>query len=144
MSDEWTAAQATTGFFDIQDEPGSLDVVAVQFANVAADTPELLANAIAARENLVVSEPEAVEVDGREAIKLVVETTDPPDTNPPVFRPVLDISAGPLAIASARRLEVTLVDVDGEVLALLVGGSVAEWGRALEIAAPVVDSVVFE
>ena len=39
---------------------------------------------------------------------------------------------------------VTLVDVDGEVLAILVGGSVVDWDRALEMAAPVVDSVVFE
>ncbi len=144
VSDDWTAAQATTGFFDIQNEPGSLDVVAVQFANVSADSPEALAAAIQARENLFVSEPETVEVDGRVAIRLVVETTDPPGTNPPVFRPVLDIAAGPLSIASARRLVVTLVDVDGDVLAILVGGSVVDWDRALEIATPVVDSVVFE
>ncbi len=144
VNDDWTAAQATTGFFDIQDEPGSLDVVAVQFANVAAESPALLAAAIQTRENLLVSEPEAVAVDGREAIRLVVETTDPPDTSPPIFRPVLDIAAGPLSIASARRLVVTLVDVDGEVLAILVGGSVADWDRALEMADPVVDSVVFE
>jgi len=152
IGDGWTAAQATTGFFDIQDEPGSLDVVAVQFARTGAAFADLLAQAIAKRDNLSVSEPETVSIDGFEGLRLTIETTDPIDTNLPIFRPVLDIDAGPLSIASGRRLQVTLLDVpelgtigpSNTVLAILVGGSIAEWDRTLEVATPVVESIEFD
>jgi hypothetical protein len=53
----------------------------------------------------------------------------------------MTIPPGPLSIASGRRLEVTLLDMDGSVLAILVGGSMAEWDRALELSRPVLQSV---
>jgi hypothetical protein len=74
-------------------------------------------------------------------LRVVVETTDPADTDPPVFRQVMTVPAGPLSIGSGRRLEVTLLDMHGSVLAILVGGSIAEWERALERSRPVLDSV---
>ncbi len=142
IGDGWTAAQATAGFFDIQDEPGSLDVVAVQFGNVTeADTAAEAAANVAARSDLVVSEPDDVKVDGVPGIRLVIETTDPLDKTPPIFHTVITLTPGAVSIASARRLELTLLDVDGSVLAIMVGGSIAEWDRALEMATPVVESV---
>jgi hypothetical protein len=53
----------------------------------------------------------------------------------------LIVPPGPLSIASGRRLEVTLLDMDGSVMAILVGGSIAEWARALELSRPVLKSV---
>ena len=142
VDEGWTAEQATSGFFDIQDDPGSLDVVAVQFANVVGEAPaaEVVAE-IQANPQLRVGEPESVEIGGLEGTRVVVETTDPPETNPAVFRPVLVVAAGPLSIASARRLQVNLFDTPDGVLAVLVGGSMAGWDRALDLAAPVLDSV---
>jgi hypothetical protein len=142
VDDGWTAEQVASGFFDIQDDPGSLDVVAVQFANVVGDASadELVAE-IRANPQLTVSEPESVAVGGLEGTRVVVETTDLPETDPPVFRPVLVVGAGPLSIASARRLQVNLFDTSTGVLAILVGGSIAEWDRALAMSGPVLDSV---
>jgi len=138
----WTAEQAGSGFFDIQDEPGSLDVVAVQFANVVGDASadEVIAE-IQANAQLSASDPESVEIGGLEGTRIVVETADPAESDPPVFRPVLVVAAGPLSIASGRRLQVNLFDTPNGVLAILVGGSKAEWDRALEMSAPVLDSV---
>jgi hypothetical protein len=138
----WTAVQATEGFFDIQDKPNSVDVVAVQFGNVAeADTAEEAAANVAERPNLTVSQPEDVTIDGVPGIHLVVETTDPANTSPPVFRPVIRLTPGDVSIASARRLDLSLLDVDGQVLAVMVGGSIAKWDRALRLATPVIESV---
>jgi hypothetical protein len=140
--DGWTAEQSAPGFFDIEDEPGSLDVVAVQFGNlVGPETAEAAVAEIAARDNLTVTEAVPIAVDGVTGLQVVVETTDPPDTDPPVFRQVMTVPPGPLSIASGRRLQATLLDMDGSVLAILVGGSIAEWDRALESSRPVLESV---
>jgi hypothetical protein len=142
VGDGWTAQQSAPGFFDIEDDPGSLDVVAVQFANVVGpETADSAAAEIAARDDLSVTEAVPIAIDGITGLRVVVETTDPADTDPPVFRQVMTVPAGPLSIGSGRRLEVTLLDMDGEVLAILVGGSIAEWERALELSRPVLDSV---
>jgi hypothetical protein len=137
----WTAIQATSGFFDLQDVPGSLDVVAVQFADVAAATPEEAVAEIRGRDKLVVSDTNMTEVDGYAGLHLTVETSDPADTDPPIFRPVLTIAPGPISIASGRRLDITLVDVNGAVLGIFIGGSIAKWHHALDIGEPVVASV---
>jgi hypothetical protein len=132
VGEGWTAEQATSGFFDIQDDPGSLDVVAVQFANLAGDaSADEVITQIRNNAALSVGEPESVEVGGLEGTRVVVETTDPPEADPPVFHPILTVAAGPLSIASGRRLQVNLFDTPEGVLAILVGGSVAEWDRAL-------------
>jgi hypothetical protein len=138
----WTATQAATGFFDIEDDPGSLDVVAVQFGNVVGvgSASEAVAE-ISESSDLTSTIAEPVTIDGYGGLRVVVQTTDAVDTDPPVFRPVLNVPAGPLSIASGRRLQATVLDVDDGVLAILVGGSIAEWDHALEIATPVVESI---
>jgi hypothetical protein len=142
VGDGWTAQQSAPGFFDIEDDPGSLDVVAVQFANVVGpETADAAAAEIAALDDLSVTEAVPIAIDGITGLRVVVETTDPADTDPPVFRQVMTVPAGPLSIGSGRRLEVTLLDMHGSVLAILVGGSIAEWERALERSRPVLDSV---
>jgi hypothetical protein len=142
VGEGWTTEQQSAGFFDIQDDPGSPDVVAVQWANVqGAETPEDVVNEILEKTDLRVSDPVPVAIDGITGLRVIVDTTDPADTDPPVFHPVLTVTPGPLSIASGRRLEATLLDMDGSVLAVLVGGSVAEWDRALEMSRPVLDSM---
>lgn len=138
----WTAAQALPGFFDIQDDPGSLDVIAVQFANVVrAESAAEAAQSIEDRPNVSVRGFEQLTIGDYRGVRLVAETTDPADRPTPIFRPVLDSRPGALSIASGRRLQVNLLDVDGAVLAILVGGSIAEWGRTMEVATPILDSI---
>ncbi len=142
VGDGWTAEQSRSGFFDIEDDPGSLDVVAVQFANlVGPETAEAAVAEIAARDGLSMTEAVPIAIDGVTGLQVVVDTTDPADTDPPIFRPVLTVPPGPLSIGSGRRLQVSLLDLDGSVLAILVGGSIAEWDRALELSRPVLESM---
>jgi len=142
VDEGWTTVQQTAGFFDIQDEPGSLDVVAVQFGNVVGtDVAKVVANDLADNVDFANGGVEGVEIDGYEGFRVTLESTDPLDTNPPIFHPVIRLTPGDVSIASARRLDLTLLDVDGEVLAIMVGGSIAEWDHAMEIATPVIESV---
>ena len=141
VGEGWTHEQRTAGFFDIQDEPGSLDVVAVQFANVDHETLDAAVAELTDQPNIRILEKDSSTIDGRTGVVIVVETTDPPETDPALFRPVLTTAAGPVSIASGRRLWVSLLPVENGVLAVMVGGSIAEWRRALALAEPVLESV---
>jgi hypothetical protein len=139
----WTAEQAYPGFFDIEDDPGSPDVITVQFGNVTgALNAAAVVAAIAADTRLLATDPVNVRIGGQNGVQVVVDTTDPADSSPPIFRPVLTVAPGPLSIASGRRLQITLVDVDNGILAVLVGGSIRKWDSTLQLAEPVIDSLV--
>lgn len=142
----WTAEQLAAGFFDVEQDAGSVDVIAVQFGQVVGhDSAQAAATAIAENVNLVVqSGPEEVALGGNSGIQVTVDTVDPPDTQPPVFRQVVSVAAGPLSIASGRRLQLTFVDTDAGVLAVLVGGSIRNWDATLEAVTPVLDSLTIE
>ena len=139
----WTAEQTATGFFDVQRGAGTLDVIAVQFARVldAASAAEAAATIEGNPQLSVVSGPAPVSIGGFDGIQIVVDTADPPDTQPVVFRQVLSVAAGPLSIASGRRLQVTLIETHGGLVGVLVGGSIRRWDAAIEAAAPVLASV---
>lgn len=141
VGEGWTTQQQTDGFFDIQDEPFSLDVVAIQFANVAGSL-DAAVNQLMSQPNTRVVETDDSTIDGRVGVVAVIETSDPPDSQPPIFRPILTTAAGPLSIASGRRLWVSLLPVSTGVLAILVGDSIDEWDRTLELAEPVLESVI--
>jgi hypothetical protein len=141
VGEGWTHEQRTAGFFDIQDEPGSLDVVAVQFANLDHETLDAALAELTDQPNTRIVEQDSSTIDGHVGVVVVIETTDPPDIDPPLFRPVLTTVAGPISIASGRRLWVSLLPVENGVLAVMVGGSVAQWDSALALAEPVLESV---
>lgn len=139
----WTAEQLTAGFFDVEQDAGSVDVIAVQFGQVVGhDSAEEAAAAVAENVSLVVQAgPEEVVLGGRSGVQLTVDTVDPPDTQPPVFRQIVSVAAGPLSIASGRRLQLTFVDTDAGLLVVLVGGSIRSWDATLEAATPVLESL---
>lgn len=143
LGDGWTAEQSAPGFFDIQRGAGTLDVVAVQFGRVTghASGDDAVAAMTDNPQLSIVEGPEPTTVDGVDGARLVVDTADGPETQPPVFRPVLTVEAGPLSIASNRRLEVRLFDTSDGVLAILVGGSIRAWDEAVAAAQPILASV---
>ncbi len=70
-----------------------------------------------------------------------IDTTTARGSEPPIFSPVLRIAAGPISLASARRLRVALLELPDGPLAILVGGSIARWDHTLAVALPVVASI---
>jgi hypothetical protein len=138
----WVMAHRIGGFFDVQQDPDSLDVIAVQFAQLTGFATAAEAAASFATVDHVIAGPiEPVTIGGLTGVRVLLETDDPPTSDPPIFREVLTVPAGPLYIASARRLLVHLIDTPDGVLGVLVGGSVAQWDRTLQVSNPVIDSI---
>ena len=144
----WTAVQGSEGFFDIQQDVGSPDVIAVQFARpegfygaggalVPARTADAAADAIQANSAVKVVETSASRMAGLEGI--VVEVENPSGADGPAE--IFEVPPGPLAIDPGRRLWIAVFDTPEGLLAILVGGSVAKWEEALAAAEPVLETV---
>lgn len=135
------------GFFEVQQGQGTADVVAVQFARVvgvvtAAASParpttaEAAAQAIHANPGVVVIDESESRLGGLTGFNVTVENRS--DSASSIF----DLGAGQLSIDPKRRLWISLFDTTDGILAVMVGGSVADWEHALSVAEPVLESVV--
>jgi hypothetical protein len=142
----WVAEQLHDGFFDVQQDVGSPDVIAVQFARPdaiygaegAGVTPATAAEAVeilGENPGLEVVETSASRMGGLEGSQVTVENTTGADAQ------VLHVPPGSLAIATDRRLWIAFFDTPDGLLAIMVGGSVARWEEALAVAEPVLESV---
>ena len=54
---------------------------------------------------------------------------------------VMVVPPGPLGIDPGRRLWVAFLDTPDGLMAVMVGGSVAEWQEAMDAAEPVLESI---
>lgn len=147
LEDGWVAGSLVAGFFDVQQDPGTPDVVAVQFANVVGaigddgavvpvTTAAEAAATIAANPGIIVLGESDSRVGGLAGRNVEIENRGTGHAG------VLDVPPGILGIDPGRRLWISVFDTDAGVLAIMVGGSVARWDRTLELAEPVLESVV--
>jgi hypothetical protein len=145
LDEGWRAVQLFDGFFDVQQEVGSPDVIAVQFANVggvhgvegSVDATDAAAAVAALGENpgLTVLESSESRIGGLTGEQVTVENAGSEHAE------VLDVPPGPLGIDPGRRLWIAFFDTDDGLLAIMVGGSVERWEEALATAEPVLESV---
>ena len=144
----WRAVQAFTGFFDIQQDVGSPDVIAVQFGRpdgafgaggqvVAVDTATAAAAAVQANPGLEILGTSDLLMSGLTGVVLEVENPTAAAEHVQVLR----VAPGPLGIDPGRRLWVAFFDTADGLLAIMVGGSVATWDAALLAAEPVLETV---
>ena len=147
LGDGWFAGTLDNGFFDVQQDRGTPDVIAVQFAVVrgvvgaegATVNPETAAEAAAAiaqNPSLEVLGESGSTMSGLTGSNLELENSGEAHAG------ILDVSLGRLGIDPGRRLWISLFDTPDGLLAIMVGGSVAQWDRALTTAEPVLESVV--
>jgi hypothetical protein len=147
LEEGWFAGTLASGFFDVQQDRDTPDVIAVQFgrvenvvgadgATVAATSAGVAAEAIAENPGLEVLGESESRMSGMTGANLEVENTSESHAG------ILDVSVGRLGIDPGRRLWISLFDTKDGVLAIMVGGSVAQWDRALRVAEPVLESVV--
>ena len=144
----WQSVNATPGFFDVQQDVGSPDVISVQFGlpdrvaagpldGVAITTAEAAGATLASTSRLVTVESSSSRIGGLTGFQITVE--NPADKAD--LTPVVRVTPGVLQIAPGRRLWCAFFDTPKGVLAILVGGSVAKWDEALAAAEPVLESV---
>lgn len=142
----WTAVQLYEGFFDIQQDVGSPDVIAVQFARpsavigatVAGEVPDGHADAVEilrSNPSLTVLETSESRIGGLVGSQVTVENAGQGRAN------VMAVPPGPLGIDPGRRLWMAFFDTDAGLLAIMIGGSAATWDAALAAAEPVLESV---
>jgi hypothetical protein len=147
LEEGWFAGTLASGFFDVQQDRNTPEVIAVQFgrvesvvgadgATVDAPTAAAAAQSIAENPGLEILGESESRMSGLTGENLEVENSSDSHTA------ILDVSVGRLGIDPGRRLWISLFDTDDGVLAIMVGGSVAQWERALGLAEPVLESVV--
>jgi len=148
LDDGWSVGTVSSGFLDVQQERGTPDVIAVQFARVesilgsawstaAPDSSAAVIRAIRDNSGVTVIGEAGTRVGGLTGSSVVVENRGT------VHAPIMRVSAGTLGIDPKRRLQVSVFDTPDGVLAVMVGGSVATWDHTLAVAEPIVGSVVF-
>ena len=147
VEEGWTVGTSSDGFFDVQQDAGTPDVIAVQFARVqdvigadgvpvpATNSSDAVA-AIHANRGLEVVDESASKLGGLEGRNVVVENDGG------AHAPVLDVALGTLGIDPGRRLWISMFDTAEGVVAVMVGGSAARWNETLTTAEPVLESVV--
>lgn len=145
----WTVGTLATGFFDIQQQHGTPEVIALQFgkveAVVAADGSLLEApdaqdaiDAITSNPGLeTVGESESL-LGGKAGVVIEVQNTSGAHTQ------ILEVPPGRLGIDSGRQLWIALFDTSDGLLAVMVGGSIDDWDHALEVAEPVLESIAID
>lgn len=145
---EWYAEQLYSGFFDVQQDVGSPDVIAVQFArprsvfgagggSVAVGTAAEAAEVLRGHPGLTVLAESPALMDGHRGV--VIEVAHAGASAEDVS--LMMVPPGPLGIAPERGLWISFLDTDAGLLAVMVGGSVANWEQALATAEPVLESV---
>ena len=146
LDEGWRAVQLLDGFFDVQQQVGSPDVIAVQFANVrgvygadgatATTDPDEAVELLGAKAGLTVLETSESRIGGLTGAQVTVENAGDAHAE------VIDVPPGPLGIDPGRRLWIAFFDTDDGLLAIMVGGSVERWDEALLTAEPVLESVL--
>jgi len=142
----WEAVQVFSGFFDIQQDAGSPDVIAVQFTRPTAvigaggegqsvaDAADAVAT-IGDNDRLTVIETSDSVIDGLEGHQVTVENAGTGHAS------VMSVAAGTFGIDPGRRLWIAFFDTHDGLMAIQVGGSVDQWDEALAAAEPVLESV---
>ena len=141
----WQAVQLFDGFFDVQQDVGTPDVIAVQFARPGridgadgsaepADAAEAV-ELVSANPALTVLESSDSRIGGLSGHQVTVANEGAAHAR------ILLVPPGPLGIDPDRRLWIAFFDTDAGLLAIMVGGSTERWGETLEAAEPVLESV---
>jgi len=143
LDGRWHVGHDLAGFFDVQRHPGSLDVIAVQFAlPLDATHSEAAIRQLRQTAGLHVTDRGRTNVGGLPAREVLIDSRDRHLT-PARYTPIFSVAAGSLYIGSGRRLLVDFVETRGVLLAVLVGGSDRSWPTTVRAARPVVGSIRF-
>jgi hypothetical protein len=129
----------------VQQEVGTADVIAVQFARPSVifgeggtdpvTTAEAAVERLSGNPALDVVETSDSRIGGLDGSQITVENSGAAHAT------VMHVPPGPLGIDPGRRLWIAFFDTSEGLLAIMVGGSVAHWDEALAAAEPVLESV---
>jgi hypothetical protein len=146
LGEGWSVGSITPGFFDVQQQSGTPDVIAVQFAlisnvvgadgaTVEATSADAAVVAIKENPGLVLTGESESRIGGQTGTVVEVQNRGP------AHAPVLDVPAGRLGMDADRTLWIALFDAPEGVLAVMIGGSTANWEHARTVAEPLLETI---
>jgi hypothetical protein len=143
----WTSVNRFDDFFDVQQDVGSPDVIAVQIARprgfIGRSGVQPVRDPHEAREvlsgnlGLAVAAPRDLRIGGLEGQAFEIENRSGEHVG------VLQLGPGTLGIDSGRKLWIAGVKTPEGLVSVMVGGSVAKWDAAMTAAQPVLASIQF-
>lgn len=145
LDDSWTSVNRFEDFFDVEQDVGSPDVIAVQLATPRAIVGERSVPASAdpgaaiaawkTNPDLTIVEESTSLIGGAQGRVVVIENTSGRHAG------VMELGPGTLGIDSGRKLWIAGFESGGRLLVVMVGGSIAKWDAALAAAEPVLESI---
>ena len=143
----WTSVNRFDDFFDVEQDIGTPDVIAVQVARPTgiagatqiepADQPRDAGRILSGNRDLTIVEESDSRLGGLTGRVLVVENRSGRHAA------VMSVGPGVLGIDSGRKLWVAFFATPDGLVAVMVGGSIAKWDVALRTAEPVLESIAF-
>lgn len=143
----WTSVNQFDDFFDVQQDVGSPDVIAVQVARPRgfvgpsgvqpAGTPREAREVLSQNPGLTVLPSSVSRIGGLEGQIFEVENGSGQHVG------VMELGPGTLGIDPGRKLWIACVATPDGLVTVLVGGSVARWGKAWAAAEPVLKTIRF-
>jgi hypothetical protein len=146
LEEGWHGMQVAPGFFDVQYEPGTPHVVAVQFArpirvyrvpgeSIAVTSAAEAMSLLGVNTSLQRFASGPDELAGLGGWQTIVEPVQALET------PVLAVEAGTIGLLPGRRLQLHLLDAEAGLVGVLIVGSSTDWATAVSAAAPILASL---
>jgi hypothetical protein len=134
LNEGWTSVNRFADFFDVEQDVGSPDVIAVQFARPRGTFGH---EALSRNPGLTVGTSGPSRIGGLEAQVFEVENRSGQHVG------VMELGPGALGIDPGRKLRIACLTTPDGLVVVMVGGSVTKWEEALAAAEPILRSIRF-
>ena len=147
LNSGWTSVNQFDDFFDVEQNVGSPDVIAVQIARPrgfvggsgvqSVGTPREARQVLSENPGLTIGASSDSRIGGLEGQVFEVENQSGQHVG------VMVLGPGTLGIDPGRKLRIACFMTSEGLVAVMVGGSVAKWNEALAAAEPILQSIRF-
>lgn len=147
LDEGWTSINRFDDFFDVEQDVGSPDVIAVQFARPlgfvgrsgvqSVGGPGEARQVLSENPGLTMADPRDLRIGGLEGQAFEIENTSGQHVG------VMALGPGTLGIDAGRKLWIACLATPDGLVAVMVGGSVTKWDEALAAAKPILESIRF-
>ena len=143
----WTSVNRFDDFFDVEQDVGSPDVIAVQVARPrgmiggsgfqSVGIPREVREVLSQNPGLTLGASSDSRIGGLEGQVFEVENRSGQHVG------VMQLGPGTLGIDPGRKLRIACLTTPDGLVAVMVGGSLAKWEEALAAAEPILESIRF-
>lgn len=147
LDEGWTSVNRFDDFFDVEQDVGSPDVIAVQIARPrgfvgrsgvqSVGGPREAREVLSENPGLTMAESSDLRIGGLDGQAFELENRSGQHVG------VMALGPGTLGIDAGRKLWIACLATPDGLVAVMVGGSVTKWDEALVAAKPILESIRF-